>query len=169
MVGGNTKRCVYDIICIMKTFLIIAAMGLAGCLSTPPAAPTCWTIEYPPAAGAQRGRVSLNVRAPFDGTQLAILRADGSLAFDAYNTFAARPKLLLKAAAEDAGLVGEIEVTRLALDCRQKGVRSAVVELTLYREGKLARASGSAAVSSPADFSAAFSAAFAAAVKSLKD
>ncbi len=92
----------------------------------------------------------ITVRAPDSGTRLLVLRPDGSVAFDNYNQFAAAPGLLVRNVAEDAlassgrfpGVVGpssgistpyaiEVNITRLALDCRQEGRRDAFVALNV--------------------------------------
>ena len=144
--------------------LSAATALLSGCLSLSAEAPTetNWTINFEPAprqtavAAAEstsRGSVRVSqvlVRAPYDVREFAVLRADGSLAFDAYNRFAAQPAALLKGAIQDAFLsqgsfraaiqassqltadvTAETTVTRLALDCRESGKRHAVVELSV--------------------------------------
>lgn len=92
----------------------------------------------------------ITVRSPDSGTRLLVLRPDGSVAFDNYNQFAAAPGLLVRNVAEDAlvssgrfpGVVGsssgistpyamEVNITRLALDCRQEGRRDALVALNV--------------------------------------
>ena len=137
----------------------MAASALAGCLTsvgTPEVA--CWNIEY---TGAKVGRnvepsfgvarvSQVVVRAPYAVKGLAVLRANGTVAFDPYNEYAAGPNSILKGAVEDAlsasglfkSVVGasstakasvsaEVTVTRLALDCRKEGLRHAVAELEL--------------------------------------
>lgn len=149
-----------------KLLIIAGAIALSGCLSAPPPNPSYWTIECKNAV-AQTGKVVLNVRAPYDGREIVVLRNDGSMAFDGYNLFAARPKLLLKAAAEDAGLKGELEVTRLALDCRDAAAPQALVEFTFINGNKVMRSTGTAPSASN-DFTEAFSKAFANAIANLK-
>lgn len=92
----------------------------------------------------------VQVRPPDSGARLMVLREDGSVAFDNYNQFAAAPALLMRNLAEDVfancgrfpGIVVsssgvttpyavEVNVTRLALDCRQAGRRDALVELNV--------------------------------------
>jgi len=143
----------------MKKLLLFLPL-LAGCFTSAPQVPVNWMIEWRPGADgpAHAGetlpltlRVSdIYVRAPYAGSRLAVLRADGSLAFDPYNVFAASPSQLLRGAAYDAlartgrfahvidhssqasaDLDAEIAVTRLALDCRAKGRCDALVELSL--------------------------------------
>ena len=172
--------------------------ALAGCLSAPPPVPEHWTIEFarPESAeapapaelafGAVRV-VSVDVRAPYNGQRLVVLRPDGSVAFDAFNGFAAPPAALLKGAAvdviESTGVFSrvlsssssasgayavELTVTRLALDCRTPGSRAAVVALkaTLLNGRDVVGVSpGEAAVPvEDGNFSQAFSRAFTAAL-----
>lgn len=164
---------------------------VAGCLGSAPQAPVNWTIEteaksVAKAAEAKFGVVRVSqvvVRAPYDGVRLAVLRRDGSIAFDPFNAFASTPSLLLKGAACDvvagsglfSGVVAagssasaanalEITVTRLALDCKVDGARNAVVEVSATllagREvASVAKGAGSMP-SGDGDYSAAFSAAF---------
>ena len=179
----------------MKPLLIsIAVLPLvAGCLGTAPKAPKNWTVEWAgpaakSAAEAPDGAPSvkllqLDVLAPYSGNRLAVLRADGSIAFDSFNSFAAQPASLLKGAAYDvvescgafsrvvrpnssaaSDLAMEIVVTRLALDCRAEGRRDASVALAVALVGgrsvvSTARGEASAPVGE-GDFSAAFSKAF---------
>jgi ABC-type uncharacterized transport system auxiliary subunit len=191
----------------MKTHLVlIAALPLlAGCLGTAPKAPRNWTVDWSgpsadaaaeAAAGAPSAKLlQLEVLAPYGGTRLAVLRGDGSVAFDHFNSFAAQPASLLKGAAFDvveqsgvfsrvvrpsssaaADFALEVTVTRLALDCRAEGRTEASVALSATLVGgravvSSARAEASAPVSG-GNFSAAFSRAFEesllAAVRSLK-
>jgi len=178
----------------MKRILSLLALPLvAGCLSEVPPAPVNWTVEWRPkgAAVEQKDTLSLtlrisdvSVRPPYSGSRLTVLRGDGSLAFDAYNVFAAAPDKLLRGAAFDA-LLGskrfanvidhdsqahadielEVTVTLLALDCRAEGQRDALVELSvifLDRTGRvLAVGPGRAAVPVPdGNYSDGFSRAF---------
>lgn len=171
----------------------------AGCLSPAPRAPVYWAIGPIDAAGAKVARAGepkpgtarlgrVEVRAPYDGQRLAVLRADGSLAFDPGNSFAASPAALLPGAAADimaasafaeqivaqhssafADSTVEVTVTRLALDCREQGSRKALVSLTAtlvdaHRRAVAAAAAEAAEDASAGDYSAAFSAAFTAAM-----
>ncbi len=178
-----------------------ASMALGGCISSAPRAADNWTIEFLRTVEGADGddkrlpgvRIShVTVRAPYDGTRLAVMRANGSLAFDSYNAFAAAPGQLLRGAVQDAveasgvfssvyaanssalcDMTLETTVTRLALDCRKEGRRDAVVELTLVLlKGREAvcttRAEGKAA-SGDGDYSAAFSRALGKAVRSAMD
>ena len=182
---------------------------LAGCFSTTtPLAPTAWTVEYAADAaaasapratpeGASLGSVRVAqvvVRAPYDVREIAVLRPNGSLAFDPYNQFASLPSSLLKGAVQDAlqafgdvraavssssrldaDLTAETTVTRLVLDCREEGTRRATVELTiLLLKGRVAFATVSGVgIADAADgnyaraFSAAFSQAMADALRTL--
>lgn len=167
-------------------------LPLAGCLAPAPKAPVNWTVEWAPSAARVSPRpakapaaklLSVDVRAPYNTTRLPVLRADGSIAFDGFNGFAAPPAALLRAAAQDvlsasgafdrvlapgstavAPLALELTVTRLALDCRAQGRRDASVALVLTVVGRrtvLDAARGEAAVPvAGGDYSAAFSAAF---------
>ena len=171
--------------------LMAAVLPLVcGCLGAAPKAPKNWSIEWAKTS-VERSEsealpavklVQLDVRAPYNGTHLAVLRQDGSIAFDAFNSFAAQPAAILKGAASDAleasgrfsqviygGSAAlapyalEITVTRLALDCRD-GRRDASVALTVVLVGSrnvVASASGEAAVPvAEGNFSQAFSSAF---------
>ena len=179
----------------------VAALAFGGCISSAPRAAENWAIEFW-RAGAESGdaevkcgavRIAqISVRAPYDGTRLAVLRADGSLAFDSYNAFAASPNQMLRGAVHDAveatgafervlsansGAVCELTlettVTRLALDCRKEGRRDATIEMTfVLLKGRDAIASAHAegkAATSDGDYSAAFSRALAKAVASAID
>ena len=131
---------------------------IAGCLTSRVPEVSCWNLEYSgekraPDAGARFGmaRVSqILVRAPYASTSLVVLRANGTVAFDPYNEFAAGVVPLLKgvvfdaveasgrfkavveatSSASAASLV-EVTVSRLALDCRTEGSRRAVAELLM--------------------------------------
>ena len=170
---------------------------LAGCLGTAPSAPANWTVECPAAQPSSTvSRVApevklqgVEVRSPYNGSSLAVLRADGSLAFDPFNSFAAPPASLLRGAAfdvvESSGAFGrvvhagssasaplalEVVVTRFALDCRAEGGRVASAAVTLSLVGNRSVVSSSrgsaAAPVRDGDFSSAFSAAFADAMRS---
>ena len=181
-------------------FLAVAAFALCGCIGSAPKAADNWAIEFwranedsddraaEPRYGAVR-IAQVTVRAPYDGTRLAVMRADGSLAFDSYNAFAAAPSQMLRGAVQDAieasgifervvtpnssascDLSLETTVTRIALDCRKEGRREASVELTmLLLKGRepiaSVRAEGKAGTGDK-DYSAAFSRALARAIKS---
>lgn len=184
----------------MKQLTALAVLPLlAGCLTSVPPSVATWTIAYAPARaassavpaeGAPRGSVRIAqvvVRAPYDAKALAVLRPNGSLAFDPYNQFAALPAALLKGAVQDAFLAhgafraavpsasqvatelsAETTVTRLALDCRTPGERRATVALTvLLVKDRVAYASAAGEGSADAadgDYTRAFSEAFSRAV-----
>jgi uncharacterized lipoprotein YmbA len=142
---------------LMRLVPLAVLPALAGCLSpSHPPEVACWNIEYsapaaPSAAEPRFGvaRVSqVTVRAPYGAKSIAVLRGNGTVAFDPYNEFAAGVAQLLKGtvaeAMEKSGLfnavVGasssagsdvfaEATVTRLALDCREQGRRKAVADV----------------------------------------
>ena len=184
--------------------LLMAALlaGCAGCFSSSAPDSRAWLVaprtDLPqpavPEGGAAFAATRLgvvNVCAPYDRAPFVIRRADGSVAFDAYNVFASAPNLLLRApvrsrlqadgrfghvvasssaAAADAQV--EVTVTDLSLDCRDSSKRTAraAVSLDVVKSGRGPRdvalvGSGSGeADASAGDYSAAFSAAFDAAV-----
>lgn len=175
---------------MLKVLSLLLLPVLAGCLGPAPMASENWTIEcadVPRNANvrnAETARIAqLNVRAPFDGRRFVAMRPDGSLAFDAFNGFAAPPAALLRGAAEDffsrspiyqrvvaanssanARFALEISVTRLALDCREEGRREASVALSVVvLDGRTIQAVHHGEAASPTDdgnYSAAFSRAF---------
>ena len=177
--------------------MALMSLAVAGCMAPAPKPPSNWTIAFDPApvfaaAVPRFGPVRLAqvvVRAPYDGTRLCVLRADGSMAFDPCNVFAAQPASLLRGAAADAmtasglfarvfhgsssartSLLAEVVVSELALDCRQEGERKAVVSLSLLlldvREAKACVAGRGEAPVKDGNFSAAFSMAFTGAIAS---
>ena len=127
------------------------------------------------------------VNAPFDRTPFVVRRADGSVAFDAYNEFASAPSALLRApvhkmlasdgrfghvvspsSAASADASVEVLVTDLSLDCREDGKRKAcaAVCVDVVKTGRgprtvaLSADGASEADATSGDFSAAFSKAF---------
>ena len=132
---------------------------LAGCLSpSHPPEVACWNIEYAATSAASAAeprfgvaRVSqVMVRAPYGAKSIAVLRGNGTVAFDPYNEFAAGVAQLMKGtfaeAMEKSGLFSavigasssagsdvfaEASVTRLALDCREQGRRKAVADVSV--------------------------------------
>lgn len=137
----------------MKKLIALSLIPLlSGCLSASSPKVTQWLLEYKGPVRATRltkyevGRVSqVLVRSPFNEVGIAVLRADGSMAFDPYNEYAANPTAMLKGFVFDAmdasGLFGtvvnpsssvrsqalvEVLVSRLVLDCRKEGERKAV-------------------------------------------
>lgn len=180
--------------------LAAAAAALAGCLSTSVPPVSTWTVEFAPdaagaasakpAEGAPRGSVrvaQVSVRDPYDAREIAVMRPDGTIAFDHYNRFAARPSALAKGALQDAlrapgafhaavpavsRLAAELDVeasvSRIALDCRREGERTARVEVSLMllkgRSLYAAADGAGAADAADGDYSRAFSLAFTRAV-----
>ena len=167
---------------------------LAGCFVSAPPQPKSWMVTAPRrisgdvtvTKAARLG--SLSVSAPFDKPALAVKRADGSIAFDAYNVFATAPSALLRAPLtailEDDGRFGrvlpsvtsartdamlEAVVTDLSLDCSAEGSRLARVAISIAvienREVKMFLDGTGEADASSGDYSAAFSDAFTKAVE----
>lgn len=176
---------------------------LSGCLSSGVPVASYWLVEYvegrSPSASESKDEVrttkcdvarvsQVMVRTPYNENGIAVLRADGSVAFDPYNEFAAQPSSLLKGAVFEAmsasGLFKtvvnpssaavssasvEVMVTRLALDCRKEGERKAVVEVSVRLldgpEILVAKGEGSADAAD-GNYGAAFSVAVSAALDS---
>ena len=156
----------------MKKLIALSLIPLlTGCLSASSPKVTQWLLEYKgPVRAAQPakyevGRVSqVLVRSPYNEVGIAVLRADGSMAFDPYNEYAANPTAMLKGFVFDAmdasGLFGavvnpsssvksqvlsEVLVSRLALDCRTEGERKAVAAVRvrlIADDGKVLYAQG---------------------------
>lgn len=175
----------------LLTLALLSALAAGGCIGRAPRGACKWNVEIPSqsiiaASKAKYGLVRVShvaVRAPYDGARFAVLRPDGSVAFDGANAFASVPAALLRGASEDAaGACGlfagvihssssasaphslEVSVTRLALDCRTKGTREAVVDVSvtlLAGRDVVAAARGTASVPAASDYTAAFSSAFA--------
>ena len=151
----------------MKQILAILTLPvLAGCLSASSPKVTQWLLEYRGPVKMTRipkyevGRVSqILVRSPYNEVGIAVLRTDGSMAFDSYNEYAANPTALMRSVVFDAmdasGLFGsvvnpsssvkssalvEVLIGRLALDCRREGERKAVasVRVRIIADGELA-------------------------------
>lgn len=176
----------------MKTaFYLAVTAAFCGCLSSVPPAPKKWHVteikgEMPKITAVRKPSVKISrvdVRPPYDGTALAVLRADGSIAFDPCNAFASTPERLLSGAVfdalESAGFADvvldskssvasplklEVTVTRLALDCRTEGRREAsvAVMLRLCESRRVISTSRGEAVAptADADYTKAFSTAF---------
>lgn len=176
---------------ITSICFICILTACAGCFGMKTKQTNRWLVDFAPQTNAPKPPetapavklIQTNVVAPYNGAQIAVLRADGTVAFDAYNTFAAQPAAILSPAAFDAlyasgrfsnvirpnssassQLEIEITVTRLALDCRNAGERKASVELFAVLTGKrqiLSSAKTSASVDAGSgDYSKAFSEAF---------
>jgi len=140
----------------MKKFaLLLLAPALAGCLGTAPKPPVNWNIEVETDAKVAFATVC----APYGGQRIAVLRPDGSIAFDPFNSFAASPGAILKDAVVGRGGKGALFVRRLALDCREAGMRNAVVELEIADGTHTAKGSASEPTAD-GNFTAAFSRAF---------
>ena len=148
----------------MMKFAPLAALVLfAGCFSSAPTPPVAWNIDADTALAVS----SVTVNSPYDGTRFVVLRPDGSVAFDAFNVFSARPVSLVRASVLQDPEGPELVVRRLALDCRKEGERLALVELQLRTsQSSLGRAEASVPTAD-GDYSKAFSAAFAAAASKL--
>ena len=154
-----------------KLIALLLIPILTGCLSASAPRVTQWLLEYKGPVRATRlvkyevGRVSqVLVRSPYNEVGIAVLRADGSMAFDPYNEYAANPTAMLKGFVFDAmdasGLFGtvvnpsssvksqamaEVLVSRLALDCRKEGERKAVAAVRvrlIANDGKALYAQG---------------------------
>lgn len=182
---------------------VVAAMLAvsAGCLSSAPPPARSWTVEAstptalpsaepkPMFAATRLGSVS--VLAPYDQPMFTVRRADGSVAFDPANRFAAQPAALLKgpllsnlsadgrfgrvmhqSSVASADAVVEVVVPELSIDCRTSGERKAraAVMVNVVRNGRAARdialsGNGSGeADAADGNYSAAFSAAVGTAV-----
>ena len=174
--------------------MAMASAVLAGCLTSSPTERADWNVECTGAAlrvaeKAKFGVVRLSLvelRAPYAVRDIAVLRANGSIAFDPCNSYAAAPVQLLKGVAleamarsglfssvvgagssADSDVEAEVAVTRIALDCRKEGSRRAVAALSVrlvssHRLVAYVEGVGSADASGQ-DYSAAFSAAVTAA------
>ena len=173
--------------------MLLLGLTAVGCLTSAPPQPKSWVVSAPRPSSAEiavakTARLgALSVSAPYDKPALAVKRADGSIAFDAYNVFATSPSMLLRlplsALLESDGRFGRIlpatsaarsatmleaVVTDLSLDCREEGRRTATVSLSLAvienREVTMFLDGSGPADAASGDYSAAFSEAFAKAV-----
>ncbi len=131
------------------------ALACAGCLAPAPKPPVHWTIDIE----TQDKCAFAMVCAPYGGQRIAVLRPNGSIAFDPCNAFAAQPSSIIKDAVVSRGGRGALVVRRLALDCRAEGRRNALVELELA-DGKTVSRGSAAEPTGDGNFTAAFSAAF---------
>ena len=172
---------------------IISALVFSGCLTSAPPPPKSWIVSASRKSNSELmidkvARLgSITVAAPYDKSALAVKRADGSLAFDAYNVFASSPSALLRAPLaallEDDGRFGrvlssvstarssstlEAVVTDLSLDCTVENRRTAKVSISIAvienREIKMFLDGSGSADAASGDYSAAFSEAFSQAV-----
>ena len=140
-----------------KLCVLLMLPVLAGCLTSTVKPPSYWPVGYSgPKAKAEVAKygvaraMPIVVRSPYAASPIAVLRADGTVAFDPLNEFAAIPANLFRGVCQDAmaasGLfrevVGtssiatadvsvEVNVDKLYLDCRQEGRRAASVEIDL--------------------------------------
>ena len=178
---------------------LIAGMALgviaSGCISSAPPPATAWALESGPVRtlpGTEPKSLFLatrlggiSVMAPYDQPAFAVKRADGSVAFDPANRFAAAPAALLRgplmsglsgdgrfghvvpsSSIVSADAVVEVTVPELALDCRVEGVRKARAAVTVNvvkngrsRDVALSGSGTAEADASAGDYGAAFSAA----------
>lgn len=143
---------------MMKSALFcLLALSLVGCTTSSSHEVKCWPINptkvgntFKPAIAYNTVRIgSILVVAPYSSDEIVVRRADGSIAKDPYNRFAAGPARLLapvlKAACDSYGafamalpnesmarpdVIIEAVVTDLSLDCSD-GNRNAVVAVTL--------------------------------------
>ena len=184
----------------MKKLIVFSLVPvLAGCLTASAPKVSQWILEYEgsvrtaQAAKYDVGRVSqVMVRSPYNEVGIAVLKADGSVAFDSYNEYAASPTAMLKGMVSDAmnasGLFGSVVnasssvrstamveafFTRLALDCRTEGTRKASVAVTVRILGAddragIAKGEGTADAAD-GNFGAAFSKAASAALRAAFD
>lgn len=182
----------------LKAISCASALALvsSGCLTSAPPQPKSWVVS---ASRKQKAEVDLSktaklgaitVAAPYDRASLAVRRADGSVAFDAYNAFASSPAALLRTPLATllggsgcfglvvpssgttvrTGTTIEAVIDDISLDCREQGSRVARVSLSLsVIENRslveILYGEGSADAAS-GDYSAAFSEAFEKAVSS---
>ncbi len=149
----------------MKKFAaVIFAFACAGCLSPAPKSPVNWTVDI----DTDDKCAFAMVCAPYGGQRIAVLRPNGSIAFDPFNAFAASPSAIIKDAVVARGGTGTLVVRRLALDCRRPGRRDALVELELT-DGKQTFKGSAAEPTADGNFTAAFSHAFKQAYEKVRD
>lgn len=189
---------------ILIPFAVVALAALSGCFSFgSKKVAKLWTVDCPghpiltvgprvnEATPPKTVRIgSVSVAAPWDCDNIVVRRADGSVARDPYNKFAAQPAALLKgplmALAASEGVFGrvmpgataaspdailELTVTDLSLDCSGNGRKASVALSAALVSGAgrkvIADGSGDArADASSGDYTAAFSEAFSSALKS---
>ena len=173
-------------------------VALAGCFTSASRPQVrAWTVEPASDVAAPRSSVSLNeltprpfkatrlgvvtVLPPYDGSSMRVKRADGTLAEDPYNVFAAPPGQILRRPAMSAlaaerrfghvlasvstassEAVAEVLVSEIALDCREgrKAVVSLGVNVVKGREVVLSSEASSSADAASGDYTEAFSKAF---------
>ena len=150
----------------MKKTALLFVPVLAGCLGSAPKPPVNWTIDEPDAKVAYAA-----VCAPYGGQRIAVLRPDGSIAFDPRNAFAAAPGSIIKDAVVGRKGEGSLFVRKLALDCRAEGRRNAVVSLEIVSGDRVSKGDATEPTDDgnySAAFSRAFSKAYATAIEGLK-
>ena len=139
----------------MKKTAFLFVPVLAGCLASAPKPPVNWTIEIESDAKVAFAAVC----APYGSQRIAVLRPDGSIAFDPRNAFAATPGSIIKDAVVGRKGEGSLFVRKLALDCRAEGRRDAVVSLEIV-SGNRASKGNAAEPTADGNYSKAFSSAF---------
>ena len=183
----------------MKSLNIWAICALAaactGCIgSSPTLATKSWVLESSRAEGGLKVAThkdpfpavrlaSVTLRQPYDTTRLCVMRSDGTVPADPFNTYACSPVFMLRSLSYDAmassgvfervieptsaelsSLSAEIIVKRLALDCSIKDSRRAVasVSIVLLDSRKyLASAEGEGSANAKdGDYSSALSSAY---------
>lgn len=140
----------------IATLFLLTSVLVAGCLSSAPKSPKYWTIN----ADSDLRVSEISVAAPYDGQRFVILRPDGSVAFDGFNVFSARPVQLIDAAVNIDYAEPTLFVRRLALDCTRKGERKAVVDLWLGEDPKTAVQGSGVSDTADGNYTRAFSEAF---------
>lgn len=155
---------------------IVFVPVLAGCLTSTVPSVAEWIVQTEPQTQKEMlskqpaqtefgiARLSLlSVRAPYDSRSFQVLRADGTIASDSFNRFAAVPSQLLKglvldrlakstqfttlvASSSSASVdsIVEVTITKLLLDCTNDDSRLAEAELTMMildRERQIVRSS----------------------------
>ena len=151
----------------MKKTALLFVPVLAGCLGSAPQPPVNWTIDIESDAKVAFAAVC----APYGGQRIAVLRPDGSIAFDPCNAFAAAPGSIIKDAVVGRKGEGSLFVRKLALDCRAEGRRDAVVSLEIVSGDRVGKGEATELTSDgnySAAFSRAFSRAYANAIEELK-
>lgn len=151
----------------MKKTALLFVPVLAGCLGSAPKPPVNWTIDIESDAKVAFAAVC----APYGGQRIAVLRPDGSIAFDPCNAFAAAPGSIIKDAVVGRKGEGSLFVRKLALDCRAEGRRDAVVSLEIVSGDRVGKGEATELTSGgnySAAFSRAFSRAYANAIEELK-